>query len=76
MLELEVGHDLALLVNDHHHVMITSPVKAGIVRNFFPFFHLGSPVVHRGAVRSQPDTRSLAGYSSLRLRDRRRQTDR
>lgn len=76
MFELEVGYDLALLVYDYDHVMITSPVKASIVRDLFPFFHFGSPAMHRGAVLSQPDTKSLVGCSSLRLRDRRRQTDR
>ena len=77
MVELEVGNNLALPVHHHYHVMIACPVKASIMSDFFPFFHgFSFFVVHRGAVERQPDTRSLAGYCSLRLRDRRRQRDR
>src|SRR5205085_641696 len=77
MLKLEVANNLALLVHDHHDVMIPRPVKAGVMSNLFPLFHLFSFLaLHRGAVINQPDTVSLAGSCSLRLQDRRRWTGR
>jgi hypothetical protein len=66
-----------LRVHDHHRVVIPGPIEAGVVGNVFPGFHrISFPVWHRGAVMRQTDTRSLAGYGSLRRWDGRRQTDR
>ena len=77
MLELEVGDDLPLRVDDDHLMVIACPVKASVMSYFVPRFHCLSFLdVHRGLATSHPDTRSLAGYSSLRLRDRSRRTTR
>src|SRR5438552_13629655 len=70
MLELKIGHDCSLGVDDDHSVMIAGPVESGVVRNVFPFFHAMSFLgMHRGAVVRQPNTRSLAGCCSLRRWD-------
>jgi hypothetical protein len=58
-------------------MVIAGPIEAGVVGELLPGFHacfLGC--MHRGAVGCRSDTRSLAGYSSLRHWDRRRGTDR
>src|SRR5580693_3028368 len=75
VVELEIGNDLALSVDNDHQMVISRPIKASVMGDLFPFFHrLFLSVVHRGAVVSHADTRSLVGWSSLRLRDQRRQT--
>jgi len=73
MFDLELGDDGSLAVDDHQIVMILGPVEAGVMSDFIPCFHaMLCGCSHRGAVGSQPDTRSLAGYCSLRLCESRR----
>src|SRR5215211_1581074 len=77
VLELKIGNDLSLAVDDDDSMMIAGPVEAGVVGDVFPFFHWRSfPSLHRSAVMRRPDTRSLAGYCSLRRWDGRRRTGR
>jgi hypothetical protein len=74
MSELEVVHNAALLVDNHHIVVILGPIKAGEMSDLIPRFHTELPFgcSHRGAVFSRPDTGSLKGCCSLRLFDSRR----
>ena len=75
--DAELGDDLTLGINDDDVMMIAGPIETGVVGELLPCLHTFSlGCVHRGAVVCRSDTRSLAGYSSLRHWDRRRGTDR
>ena len=77
VLELKVRDDLSVAVDDDHRMVVASPVEAGVVGEVFPFLHVFSfPSVHRSAVVRRSDTRSLAGYCSLRRWNGRRRTGR
>ena len=72
MFDAKVSDDLTLTIHDDDIVMIAGPVEAGVVSDFKPRFHLFAfGCSHRGAVDSHADTRSLAGYCSLRHSDSR-----
>ena len=75
--DAELGDDLALGIDDDEVMVIAGPVEAGVVGELMPGIHVFSlGCMHRGAVVCRSDTRSLAGYCSLRHWDRRRGTDR
>ena len=72
MFDAKVSDDLTLAIHDDDIVMVAGPVEAGVVSDFNPRFHqLAFGCSHRGAVGSHADTRSLAGYCSLRHCDSR-----
>ena len=72
--EAEVGDDVPFAIEDDDVVMIVGPVQAAEVSHGRVLFIHGLilSLAHRGPVTSQADTRSLTGYCSLRLLDRRR----
>src|SRR5262249_3618127 len=65
--ELKVRNQGTCRINNHHAMVIFGPIETGVMREVFPEFHASClSFLHRGAVMRRPDTRSLAGYCSLR----------